>query len=85
MLVLLHFHLLLNKMMEHKNVSGLQVCLFLLPLLLFYFYNLGVKSNEIILSQLMVHSVILIVQIVIVLSTTLYFFEVRINFVFIIK
>lgn len=41
------------------------------------------KSNEIILSQLLVHLIILIIQIVIVLFTALYMFSVRIHDVFI--
>lgn len=44
--------------------------------MLFLFIR-GVKSNEIILSQLIIHSVILVIQIVIVLFTALYLFQVN--------
>jgi hypothetical protein len=63
---------------ERVWITGMYICM--TTRLFFYFSSEGVKSNEIILSQLIVHSMILLIQIVIVLFTSLYIFQVKIDF-----
>jgi hypothetical protein len=80
MLLSLLFRWSLNRVMELKNECGSQVLILRAVRVKHCFLFIrGVKSNEIILSQLIIHSVILVIQIVIVLFTALYLFQVNLK------